>query len=280
MPLPCRCDGRDEGLPVPLSSADILASAISTHTPWQGASHVWSCRDTSRQSTLGMQPLSPRYLPGLVSQTVQNGQGSKPPCNQSQGNRECRCRAAQSLHEVLRYEKGDGLFVFLSRFLVVSLSFFISSFADSPALPRYCRFSSHETDPVPLSRFLPQLFIDFTCHFVVFVLLCSTAISSVTNLVSTMSDVENQSKAATSAAAVPQDHHTDRAVTPTTPVGSLGMEKPVQTVLSKEIGDSSFDDPEPVPHVHLKTYLAVFAVCLIYFAQDFALVGAGSVCVH
>jgi hypothetical protein len=27
----------------------------------------------------------------------------------------------------------------------------------------------------------------------------------------------------------------------------------------------------------LRTYLAVFAVCLIYFAQDFALVGAGSV---
>lgn len=34
---------------------------------------------------------------------------------------------------------------------------------------------------------------------------------------------------------------------------------------------------EPQPHLHAKTFLAVFAVCLIYFAQDFALVGAGAV---
>lgn len=37
------------------------------------------------------------------------------------------------------------------------------------------------------------------------------------------------------------------------------------------------DENEPQPHLHAKTFLAVFAVCLIYFAQDFALVGAGAV---
>jgi hypothetical protein len=35
---------------------------------------------------------------------------------------------------------------------------------------------------------------------------------------------------------------------------------------------------EPQPHVHAKTFLAVFAMCLIYFAQDFVLAGAGAVC--
>ena len=40
---------------------------------------------------------------------------------------------------------------------------------------------------------------------------------------------------------------------------------------------SSFSDNEPVPHLHLKTYLAVFTVCLIYYAQLFNIVGAGAV---
>jgi hypothetical protein len=31
------------------------------------------------------------------------------------------------------------------------------------------------------------------------------------------------------------------------------------------------------PHLHAKTFLAVFAVCLIYIAQTFTLVGAGAV---
>ncbi|RDW62491.1 MFS general substrate transporter-49 [Coleophoma crateriformis] len=42
----------------------------------------------------------------------------------------------------------------------------------------------------------------------------------------------------------------------------------------RESGDGQ--DDEAAPHLHMKTFLAVFSVCLIYFAQDFALVGAGS----
>jgi hypothetical protein len=42
---------------------------------------------------------------------------------------------------------------------------------------------------------------------------------------------------------------------------------------------SSIEDneDEPVPHLHAKTYLTVFAVCLIYFAQLINVVGAGAV---
>jgi hypothetical protein len=36
---------------------------------------------------------------------------------------------------------------------------------------------------------------------------------------------------------------------------------------------------EPVPHLHAKTFLVVFAVCLVYFAQLINLVGAGAVCI-
>ncbi len=35
---------------------------------------------------------------------------------------------------------------------------------------------------------------------------------------------------------------------------------------------------EPVPHLHAKTFLTVFAVCLVYFAQLINVVGAGAVC--
>lgn len=45
--------------------------------------------------------------------------------------------------------------------------------------------------------------------------------------------------------------------------------------ISSTDSESHGDDPQP--HLHAKTFLAVFAVCLIYFAQDFALVGAGAV---
>lgn len=34
---------------------------------------------------------------------------------------------------------------------------------------------------------------------------------------------------------------------------------------------------EQAPHLHAKTYLAVFTVCLIYYAQLVNLVGAGAV---
>lgn len=37
------------------------------------------------------------------------------------------------------------------------------------------------------------------------------------------------------------------------------------------------DHEEPVPHLHAKTFLIVFAVCLIYFAQLINVVGAGAV---
>jgi len=44
-----------------------------------------------------------------------------------------------------------------------------------------------------------------------------------------------------------------------------------------QLGESNNHDAEPLPELHAKTFLAVFAVCLIYFAQDFALIGAGAV---
>jgi hypothetical protein len=40
---------------------------------------------------------------------------------------------------------------------------------------------------------------------------------------------------------------------------------------------TSIEDAEPVAHLHAKTYLTVFAVCLIYFAQLINVVGAGAV---
>ncbi|KAB5517003.1 major facilitator superfamily domain-containing protein [Coniochaeta sp. 2T2.1] len=91
-----------------------------------------------------------------------------------------------------------------------------------------------------------------------------------------MSDAEKQTQQAAPAVTLPATllgPTTERAATSTTPDESA---KPVQNVHSKEVRNSSDEDLEPVPHVHLRTYLAVFAVCLIYFAQVFALVGAGS----
>jgi hypothetical protein len=47
------------------------------------------------------------------------------------------------------------------------------------------------------------------------------------------------------------------------------------------VGSGSHDaqfSKDPQPHLHAKTFFAIFSVCLIYFAQDFALVGAGAVC--
>jgi len=48
----------------------------------------------------------------------------------------------------------------------------------------------------------------------------------------------------------------------------------------KKLASSSHeedDSAERKPHLHAKTFLAVFAVCLIYFAQLISLVGAGAV---
>ncbi len=46
---------------------------------------------------------------------------------------------------------------------------------------------------------------------------------------------------------------------------------------AEELTSSIEDDDEPVPHLHAKTFLVVFAVCLIYFAQLVNVVGAGAV---
>ena len=41
--------------------------------------------------------------------------------------------------------------------------------------------------------------------------------------------------------------------------------------------DASSSRSEPKPHLHAKTFLAVFAICVIYFAQIYNVVGAGAV---
>src|ERR1039457_3755751 len=46
---------------------------------------------------------------------------------------------------------------------------------------------------------------------------------------------------------------------------------------SVEVKNSIEDADELVPHLHAKTFLTVFAVCLIYFAQLINVVGAGAV---
>lgn len=38
---------------------------------------------------------------------------------------------------------------------------------------------------------------------------------------------------------------------------------------------SAFD--EPSPHLHAKTFFAVLAICMLYFTQNFCIVGAGAV---
>ena len=48
-----------------------------------------------------------------------------------------------------------------------------------------------------------------------------------------------------------------------------------------EVTGSSIEDREDaVPHLHAKTFLTVFAVCLIYFAQLINVVGAGAVRIY
>jgi hypothetical protein len=45
------------------------------------------------------------------------------------------------------------------------------------------------------------------------------------------------------------------------------VENPSEEKPSETVKTSIEDKEEPVPHLHAKTYLTVFAVCLIYFAQ-------------
>lgn len=55
------------------------------------------------------------------------------------------------------------------------------------------------------------------------------------------------------------------------------VENPSEEKPSETVKTSIEDKEEPVPHLHAKTYLTVFAVCLIYFAQLINVVGAGAV---
>lgn len=50
----------------------------------------------------------------------------------------------------------------------------------------------------------------------------------------------------------------------------------ISKVDTQHVESASEGNEELQPHLHARTFLAVFAVCLIYFAQDFALVGAGA----
>ena len=53
--------------------------------------------------------------------------------------------------------------------------------------------------------------------------------------------------------------------------------KPEKEFPSEANSSTVEDGEEPVPHLHAKTFLVVFAVCLIYFAQLINVVGAGAV---
>lgn len=46
---------------------------------------------------------------------------------------------------------------------------------------------------------------------------------------------------------------------------------------SKQDSSTGDDLDEPNPHLHAKTFLAIFSICLTYFAQNFCIIGAGSV---
>jgi hypothetical protein len=80
----------------------------------------------------------------------------------------------------------------------------------------------------------------------------------------------------------PQTEHipAEKPVTPTS-VGTSENEKGVlekNTVAEDVVPHSGIEDYGDVqPHIHLKTYLAVFAVFMIYAAQLYAIVGAGTV---
>jgi hypothetical protein len=61
-------------------------------------------------------------------------------------------------------------------------------------------------------------------------------------------------------------------------------QKPEVVRSEKELGSPNADkvsiredEAEPVPHLHAKTFLTLFAICLICFAEVINVVGAGSV---
>lgn len=68
--------------------------------------------------------------------------------------------------------------------------------------------------------------------------------------------------------------------------GSAPVAVPAEQVVSdNEVDEKTYrdnsasieDHNEPEPRLHAKTWLTVFAVCLIYFAQLINVVGAGAV---
>jgi len=64
----------------------------------------------------------------------------------------------------------------------------------------------------------------------------------------------------------------ERPISAESVIDKPAMEKPDQRVNA-----GVEDGQEPIPHLHMKTYLTVFAICLIYFAQLINVVGAGAV---
>jgi hypothetical protein len=65
----------------------------------------------------------------------------------------------------------------------------------------------------------------------------------------------------------------------TTPAGNHPAAHTKEATAVQPAGSNS-DNTEVPPKLHTKALLAVLVVCFIYFAQDFALVGAGAVSVE
>ncbi|KAK3934177.1 hypothetical protein QBC46DRAFT_85809 [Diplogelasinospora grovesii] len=57
----------------------------------------------------------------------------------------------------------------------------------------------------------------------------------------------------------------------------ISAHHPEKTAVSRRDTSDSEAGHEPKPHLHAKTFLAIFAVCVIYFTQIYNLVGAGAV---
>ncbi|KAF4634266.1 hypothetical protein G7Y89_g3844 [Cudoniella acicularis] len=74
----------------------------------------------------------------------------------------------------------------------------------------------------------------------------------------------------------PMKQDQEPTISEKSPATSQNVETEVEEVPAKLPESSEDEDKEPQPHLHARTFLAVFAVCLIYIAQVFSLVGAGA----
>lgn len=65
---------------------------------------------------------------------------------------------------------------------------------------------------------------------------------------------------------------------PTTTDSVSDKDATIEKITAQAIDESDnlSNDDEQEPHLHAKTFLVVFVVCLIYFAWNFALVGTGA----